>query len=206
MGSKLCNHCLLALACGTRGLLLLHLTFLRRHRLVPEACHLVLYLCVVSYVLLPIASFVHLVSGQTSFRWRPLFFTVTQRDVCGRRHYDLCYMRNKLLAHSVCCVWTRKRALMLFMEFFLPLMLITGLRCSILVGETGYRLEDRDLILCNRNKSTLRSSCSPICKKSITLVELSPRLRLVLFLWSVPVKLKTSTEHCWSFPGTGRRT
>lgn len=71
---------------------------------------------------------------------------------------------------------------MLFMEFFLPLMLITGLRCSILVGETGYRLEDRDLILCNRNKSTLRSSCSPICKKSITLVELSPRLRLVLFL------------------------
>lgn len=50
------DHFLRALACWTRGLLLLHLTLLRRHRLTPEGYH-VLYVSVVSYVLLlPIAS------------------------------------------------------------------------------------------------------------------------------------------------------
>jgi len=179
VGSKLCSHRLLDLACWTRGLFLLHLTLLRRHRLFSEGCHVVLYVCVVSYVLLlPIASFVHwygrLVSGQTSFQWRPLFFTVTQRDLCGRLRYNLCFMSSKWLAHSVCCVWTRKRALMLVMEFFLLLLLITSFRCSIQVGEAGYRLEDRDLILYNKNKSIFHSSCSSICEKSVTLVRLSP--------------------------------
>jgi hypothetical protein len=44
--------------------------------------------------------------------------------------------------------------LMLFMELFLLLLLlllIIDLRCSIQVGKTGYKLEGRDLILCNRN-------------------------------------------------------
>jgi hypothetical protein len=123
----------------------------------PPTCSWGLSLCfvsVVSYVLLlPIASFRHrcgrLVSGQTSFQWRPLFFTATQRDLCEGLHYELHHMRSKWLALSVCCVWTRKRALMLFMDFFLLLLLIIGLRCSIQVGKTGYRLEGRDLILCS---------------------------------------------------------
>ena len=79
LGSKLCGHFLLAFACWTPGLLLLHLTFLCRHQLVSKGCHVVLYVCVVSYVLLlPIASFVHrcgrLVSGQTVLPMTALVF------------------------------------------------------------------------------------------------------------------------------------
>jgi len=130
--------------------------------------------------------------GKPSFHWRPLFLAVTQRDLYGSLHYDLCHMRSKWLAHFLCCVWTRKRALVLFMEFFLLLLLIIGLRCSIQVGMTGYRLEGRDLILCNRNKSTFHSSCSSICEMSITLFGLSPGFVCSSFC-GIPVKMKTST-------------